>query len=155
MAFDLTPDSALRFSRDASDIVRRYIAAQNSVFKFSFVKALGFRKTAPDAAATTVAGLKTRVRAMLDEVRELKLDASEPLGAFFVTMRPYLRKLEEAMDFFIALCGSISAAQRDRRSRYWKDGYEKDLLEHQRREREYLKIGVELNERWKALKNST
>ncbi len=154
MPFELTPENAVRFSRDASAVVRRYIEAQNSLFKFSFLKALGFKKTDPDAAARTVTELRDQVHAMLDEVRGLKLDASVPLEAFFVTMRPYLRTLEEAMNFFIELCGSISVAQKDKRSGYWKERYKKDLLEHQSKEREYLKIGAELNERWKTLKDS-
>ena len=91
---------------------------------------------------------------MLEEVRELKLDADKPLDAFFMTMRPYLRSLEDAMSYFIALCRKISTAQHDESSRYWKDQYKADLLEHQRKEQEYLKIGVELNERWKALKSA-
>ncbi|MBP3836612.1 MAG: hypothetical protein J6E31_05930, partial [Pyramidobacter sp.] len=77
-----------------------------------------------------------------------------PLDAFFMTMRPYLRSLEDAMSYFIALCRKINTAQHDESSRYWKDQYKADLLEHQRKEQEYLKIGVELNERWKALKSA-
>ena len=36
MPFELTPENAARFSRDASAVVRSYIEAQNSLFKFSF-----------------------------------------------------------------------------------------------------------------------
>ena len=154
MPFDLTPENAARFSREASALVRGYIAAQNDVFKFSFMRALGLKK--PDAAnaASDASPLLDKTRAMLEEVRELKLDANEPLGAFFMTMRPYLRALEEAMTFFINFCGKIDTAQKDQHSRYWKETYKADLLELQHKEQEYLKIGLELNEKWKALKGA-
>ena len=154
MPFDLTLENAARFSREASALVRGYIAAQNSVFKFSFMRALGLKKPDAAQAAADAAPLLEKTRAMLEEVRELKLDANEPLGAFFMTMRPYLRALEEAMSYFVSLCGKIDAAQKDQHSRYWKEAYKADLLEHQRKEQEYLKIGVELNEKWKALKEA-
>ena len=154
MPFELTPENAARFSRDASAVVRSYIEAQNSLFKFSFMRALGLKKPDPEKAAAAAAPLLDQVKAMLEEVRELKLDADKPLDAFFMTMRPYLRSLEDAMSYFIALCRKINTAQHDESSRYWKDQYKADLLEHQRKEQEYLKIGVELNEKWKALKGA-
>lgn len=153
MSHNLTTEKARQFSRDTSAVVKRYIKAQNSVFKFSFLKALGLKATDAEPAAAAATELREQVHSMLEEVRELKLDANVPLEAFFMTMRPYLRALEAAMTFFIALCGSISAAQKEKNSAYWKEHYKNDLVEHQRLEQEYLKIGVELNKRWQALKD--
>ena len=98
--------------------------------------------------------IKDKVQAAFDWESARFTTPDKPLDAFFMTMRPYLRSLEDAMSYFIALCRKISTAQHDESSRYWKDQYKADLLEHQRKEQEYLKIGVELNERWKALKSA-
>ena len=58
MPFDLTPENAARFSREASALVRGYIAAQNDVFKFSFMRALGLKK--PDAAKAAADAAKAK-----------------------------------------------------------------------------------------------
>lgn len=154
MTANLTLEYAKQFSRDTSAIVQRYIKAQQSVFKFSFLKALGLKSTDAAPAGAAATELREQIRAMLEEVRELKLDANVPLDAFFITIRPYLRALETAMSFFISLCGSISAAQKEKNSPYWKEQYKNDLIEHQRLEQEYLKIGVELNKKWQELKTT-
>lgn len=151
MPFALTKENAALFGQRVNAVVRGYIEAQNSIFKFSFLKALGLKRVDPAMAAAKAGALRTEAQSMLDEVRELKLEAGDPLHEFFMTMRPYLRSLQTAMTFFIDLCGSMNAAQTDKRSRYWKERYKKDLEELQQKETDYLAIGNELNQRWKKI----
>jgi len=151
VSFELTKENAALFGQRVNAVVRSYIETQNGIFKFSFLKALGLKRVDPATAAAKAGALRTQVQSMLDEVRELKLEAGDPLHEFFMTMRPYLRSLHAAMTFFVDLCGSMSAAQADKRSRYWKERYKKDLEELQQKETDYLAIGNELNQRWKKI----
>ncbi len=151
MPFEVTKENAALFGQRVNAIVRGYIAAQNSIFKFSFTKALGLKKTAPATAAGRAEELRAQAASMLEEVRGLKLDADDPLGNFFMTMRPYLRGLDSAMEFFIAFCGRMEKAKREKDRAYWRGPYKEDLLKLQEKERAYLTIGFELNERWKKL----
>ena len=154
MPFAITHDNVSAFSKEVNALVRNYIDTQNSVFKFSFMKALGLKKVDFSGAADKAEGLLGQANALLEQVRELKLNAAEPLDAFFMTMRPYLRGVSEALSFFIKLCRSAAIAERDKKSSYRKEAFQNDLLELQRLEQEYLKIGLELNERWKELHKS-
>lgn len=154
MPSELTREDAERLGQSVNSIVRQYIDAQNSIFKFSFARALGLKRSDPAAAAARTEKLRAEVSNLLGDVRELKLDAGDPLGTFYMTLRPYLRGLDEAMEYFIGFCGRMAAAQREKRSRYWGQQYKDELLEFQEKERAYLAIGAELNERWGKLKRS-
>ncbi len=151
MTSELTKENAALFGQKVSALVRDYIVAQNSIFKFSFAKALGFKNTDYAGAAHRVETLKSQADALLAQVRALKLDADDPLGNFYMTLRPYLREIGEAMDFFIALCEKMETAKREKDKAYWRDQHEADLKEFQAKELKYMAIGKELDDRWKEL----
>ncbi len=151
MNTELTKETAALFGQKVSALVRDYIVAQNSIFKFSFAKALGFKNTDYAGAAHRVEALKSQAESLLAQVRALKLDADDPLGSFYMTLRPYLREIGEAMDFFIALCEKMETAKREKDKAYWRDQHEADLKELQAKEQKYMIIGKELNDRWKEL----
>lgn len=151
----LTKENAAIFRQKVNATIRCYIEAQDSVFKFTFLKVLGLKRIDPAMAAAKTGKLKAQVQSMLDEVRKLNLEAGDPLHEFFITMRPYLRNLHTAMTFFIDFCGSMTAAQTDKHSRYWKERYKKDLEKFQQKETDYLAIGNELKQRWKKLAEKT
>ena len=66
MPSGLTKDDAARLGRKVSELLRGYIEAQNSLFKFSFAKAFGLRQPDPASAAAAAAGLKGEVEALLE-----------------------------------------------------------------------------------------
>ncbi len=151
MSLELTKEYAAQFGQKVSALLREYIVAQNSIFKFSFAKALGFKNTDYAAAARRVEALKSQADSLLAEVRALKLDADDLLGSFFMKQRPYLRELGEAMDFFISLCEKMETAKREKDKSYWRDRHEADLKEFQAKELKYMVIGKELEDRWREL----
>ncbi len=151
MPSGLTKDDAARLGRKVSELLRGYIEAQNSLFKFSFATAFGLRQPDPASGAAAAAGLKGEVEALLEEVREAKLDPAEKLDSFFITLRPYLRSVIDAMTFFTDFCGRMIAAKNAKNKKYWKESYKKDLEQLQQMERAYLEIGLELNRRWKEI----
>ena len=81
MPFALTKEDAALFGQRVNAVVRGYIEAQNSIFKFSFLKALGLKRVDPAAAAAKADALRTQAQSMLDEVRELKLEAGSQESA--------------------------------------------------------------------------
>ena len=147
-------DTASKVSREATALVREYIEIQNSVFKFSIMKALGLKRSDPAAASEKASGVLEKLTALLDEVRALKLDAADPLGSYCITLRAYLRTLCEAVEGFIALCGKMQTAREEKNSKYWKYDYKGDLDAYQLKETDYMKIGLDLNEKWAKLRNA-
>ena len=145
-------NSIARISRLATETVRSYIKVQDSVFKFSIMKALGFKETDTASAAILASQLKDNISGLLESVRAMKLEKSDPIGDYCITLRVYLRTVEEAIDGFIGLCNRMTEAKADKRSRYWRDNYKKDLKAYQLKEADYMKIGIELNEKWARVK---
>lgn len=139
-------------SREATTAVRAYIDIQNSIFKFSFKKFFGFKGTEPETAAANAVVVREKVEALLEKIRELKLDASDRVGDYCITLRAYLRTLEEAIDGFIVFCGKMQSARNDKHSKYWKTDYKNDLEAFQLKETDYMKIGFDLNDRWAIIK---
>lgn len=147
----LTRDDAARMGQRVNEILRAYIAAQNSLFKFSFAKAFGLKQPDPAPAAAQTETLKAQIQDLLEEIREAKLDSSLPLDSFFITLRPYLRDITAAMDFFTAFCGRMINARKAKDKKYWKEDYKLELEQLQQKERAYLETGLELNKRWAKL----
>ncbi len=145
---------AQNWGRRVHVLLEDYLALQNGLFKFSFKKAFGLVRPDPAAAAVACGPLLAQVEGLLEQVPESQLDPKDPLGAFFLTFRTYLQRLAEAMKFFLSLCETMERARTEKDRAYWKGPFRQDLLEHQRKERAYLEIGMALNQRWQALKAS-
>lgn len=142
MSEPLSPTDKVRLAKEISDGVKRYIAIQNGLLKFSFAKALGFRSSDPTAAANAASDLRGELSPLLDQLR-----AHELSDQFSITLRGYLRQLLQAMDVFLALCGRLAEARATKDKAYLrKGGFKADLEKLQEAERAYLVLGAKLNE---------
>lgn len=142
-------EGASRVAFEVNSVLRDYLAVQNSLFRFSFKKALGLVKPDPSGASASVLPLLERLEAVRGEIKELSPEDDTAEGRFLITMRAYVRAMSSAMVSFQELCSKLEAGRRNRS--YRGKGYPEDMREFQLKEAEYLEIGLKLNDLKKAL----
>lgn len=145
-------DELPKIALEVNSILREYLSIQNSLFKFSFKKALGLTKPDPSKASAMVVPLMERLEAVRGRIKDLSPDDESDEGRFLIALRTYIRAMIFAMESFQELCVSLEKGSKDRS--YRKKGYKEDMRKFQLKEADYLEIGLKLNDLKKKLEMS-
>jgi hypothetical protein len=155
----MNSEQITRLSHDVNDLLTRYIAIHDDVFRASWrrivpVRGL-FQKIDFHRHFINITEIETSLTAMKAEAEML---SEKTLGAdknYITTLHQYIAALLHAVALFTRIIGRLRA-KRDNKEYRWNE-YRRDLKTYNRSRRYYGTLGRELNRKWArySLSNAT
>ena len=141
-------DETVLLARKVNDMLKRYMAVQDDLFKPSLRKIIRipglYRPVDYEGNLRTLSALLNDLAEVKSAIRHEDRDAAAPEGKFLGVLRGYVSLMLSAVEKLLFICGRLQ--ERSRGGTYGKEEYRGDMTALREIQKKHLESGVVLNE---------